>query len=151
MKVIIKKELANLSEVDSVMDVADGYARNYLLPRGIALRATKGAVAAGAKRITLREKALEARRHEFEAMAKKLSEVTVEISADAGEEGKLFGSVTTQDIAEAINSAAGIEVEKKKIELSAPIKMIGDYNAKIKIYKDISAQVRVKVVATSKE
>ncbi|MFA5839655.1 MAG: 50S ribosomal protein L9 [Candidatus Margulisiibacteriota bacterium] len=151
MKVIIKKELANLSEVDSVMDVADGYARNYLLPRGIALRATKGAVAAGAKRITLREKALEARRHEFEAMAKKLSDVTVEIAADAGEEGKLFGSVTTQDIVEAISSTAGIEVEKKKVELSAPIKMIGDYNAKIKIYKDISAQVRVKVVATPKE
>ena len=151
MKVIIKKELSSLGEIDSVVDVADGYARNYLLPRGIVLRATKAAVAGAEKRLVLREKAMEARRAEFEETAKKLSEITVEISADAGEEGKLFGSVTAQDIAEAIKTTAGIEIDKKKIELTAPIKMVGEYNAKVKIYKEITAQVRVKVNAAPKE
>lgn len=151
MKVIIKKELSNLGEIDNVVDVADGYARNYLLPRGIVLRATKAAIAGAEKRLAQREKAMDERRAEFEATAKKLSEITLKISADAGEEGKLFGSVTAQDIAEAIKTSAGIEIDKKRIELSSPIKMVGEYTAKIKIYKEITAQVRVEVAATPKE
>ncbi|MDI6731863.1 MAG: 50S ribosomal protein L9 [Candidatus Margulisbacteria bacterium] len=151
MKVVLRKEIENLGEVDKVVEVSDGYVRNFLLPRGMAALATKAEVAAAAKRHAAREKALEERRSEFESLAAKLAGLTVEITADAGEEGRLFGSVTAQDIAQAILANAGIEVDKKKIELAAPIKIVGDYPAKIKIYKDISAQIEVKVSAAPKE
>jgi len=151
MKVVLRTEVENLGEIDKIVDVADGYARNYLLPRGLAAKATKAEVAAAGKRHAAREKALEARRADFEVLAGKLEGLIVEITADAGEEGKLFGSVTAQDIAQAIFTSSGIEVDKKKIELAAPIKIVGTYPAKIKIYKEISAQIHVKVVATPKE
>lgn len=148
MKVVLRKEIENLGEVDKIVEVPKGYARNYLIPHGLAALATKAEAVAAGKRHAARAKALESRRAEFEALAAKLAGLTIEITADASEEGKLFGSVTAQDIAQAIFANAGIEVDKKKIELAAPIKIIGTYSAKIKIYKEVSAQVEVKVNPT---
>ena len=86
-------------------------------------------------------------RGEFEALAQKLSSLEITISADAGEGGKLFGSVTPQDIADEVQRSSQIEVDKKKIELADPIKVVGEYSVPIKIFRDISASLKVKVVA----
>lgn len=148
MKVVVLKDQENLGEVDSVVNVSDGYARNYLLPRKLAIKATAPAMAAAQKRTTIRESELEAKRHEFEALAAKLVAADIVIEKDAGEEGKLFGSVTTAEIAQAIKDTLEIIVDKRKIQLLSPVKKLGDYQANIKIFKEISANLKFKVVAT---
>lgn len=147
MKVVLRKDIDTLGERDKVTEVSSGYARNFLIPKGLAVPATPAELTAVAKRNEKREKELEARRAEFEALAKKLSELEVSVSADAGEEGKLFGSVTAQDIALAVKENADLELDKKKISLSEPLKVLGEYTVNVKIYKEISADLKVKVVA----
>lgn len=147
MKIVLRKELEDLGEVDSIVNVSDGYARNFLIPRNLAVPATKGEVAACEKRSAAREKRLEAKRAEFEELAKKIRELEISITLDAGEEGKLFGSVTSQDVAAALKAASNIEVSKKKIEIKNPIKVVGDHVARVKIYKEISAELKIKVEA----
>jgi large subunit ribosomal protein L9 len=147
MKVILRREEPKLGEEDSLVEVSAGYARNYLFPRRIAVPATPAEVAALEKRNAEKEKVLAAKREEFEALAQKLSSLEVTISADAGEGGKLFGSVTPQDIADEVQRSSQIDVDKKKIELGDPIKVVGEYSVPIKIFKDISASLKVKVVA----
>ena len=90
---------------------------------------------------------MEAKRGELEELAKKLSSLEISIAADAGEGGKLFGSVTSQDIAAEVSKAAGIDIDKKKIELNEPLKVLGEYSVNIKLYQDIAAKLKVKVVA----
>jgi large subunit ribosomal protein L9 len=146
MKIVLRKEIESLGEVDNVVKVADGYARNYLFPKNLAVLATKNELVATEKRVAKREKALEARRNEFEELAKKLSSLEISISADASEGGKLFGSVSTQDIAAAIKEE-GIDVLKRKISIPNPIKIVGEHSAHVKIYKDIAADIKIKVEA----
>jgi large subunit ribosomal protein L9 len=147
MKVVLRKDVEGLGERDEVVGVSDGHARNFLFPRGLAAPASKAELAVVEKRKAKREKELEARRAEFEALAKKLSDLEVSIPSDAGEEGKLFGSVTSQDIALAVKEASDLELDKKKIDLSEPLKVLGEYSVPVRIYKDISAKLKVKVVA----
>src|SRR3989338_3973838 len=116
-----------LLEDDQVKNVSDGYARNYLLPRKLAILATPDAVKAVEKRSGQKMAELEKKRAEMQALADKLSALEFTVSADAGEGGKLFGSVTSSDIAAAGKSAAGVELDKKKIDLTDPIKMAGDF------------------------
>lgn len=147
MKVILYKDVPNLGEEDSVVSVSDGYARNYLLPRKLAGPATSSALAAVEKRRAEKEKRLAEKKAEFEELAKKLSSVLISIPADAGEGGRLFGSVTAQDVATAVQQIAQIEVDKKKIELSEPIKVLGEYSVPIKLFQEITATLKVKVVS----
>lgn len=147
MKVILKKDVSNLGEEDAVVMVSDGYARNYLIPQGWAVAATKACVAAAEKRRAEKAKIMAGKKAEFEETAQKLSLLEIEILADAGEGGKLFGSVTSQDIAAAVKEKAGIEIDKKKIELSDPLKVLGEYAVPVKIFQDISANLRIKVIA----
>jgi len=147
MKVVLRKDIDTLGDKDKVADVSNGYARNFLIPKGLAVPATAAELEAVKKRNEKREKELEARRAEFEALAKKLSELEVSISSDAGEGGKLFGSVTAQDIALAIKENADLDLDKRKISLSEPLKVLGEYTVTVKIYKEISAELKVKVVA----
>lgn len=147
MKVVLRKELEDLGEVDSIVNVSDGYARNFLIPRNLVVPATKGELAACEKRRAKREKGLEAKRADFEELAKKISELEILITLDAGEEGKLFGSVTSQDVAAALKDASNIEISKKKIEIKNPIKVVGEHVVHVKIYKEISAELKVKVEA----
>lgn len=147
MKVILRKEEPKLGEEDSLVEVSAGYARNYLFPRRIAVPATPAEIAALEKRKAEKEKVLAAKRTEFEELAQKLSSLEVTISADAGEGGKLFGSVTSQDIADEVQRISQIDVDKKKIDLADPIKVVGEYSVPIKVFKDISASLKVKVLA----
>lgn len=147
MKVILRKEVANLGEADTVAEVSGGYARNYLLPKKLAVPATEAEIAAAEKRKAEREKKLAEKKADFEELAKKISSLEIAVPADAGEGGRLFGSVTTQDIALAVKAAANIELDKKKIEISEPIKTLGDHSVSVKLSGDISADLKVKVVA----
>lgn len=140
MKVIIL-------ENDRMEEVADGYARNYLLPRKLAIPASPPAMAAAEKRREQRENELERKKAEMQALAEKLAALEFMVEADVGEEGKLFGSVTASDIAEAVKRTAGIELDKRKIDLSEPIKIIGDYTVQAKLFQDVAAALKIKVSA----
>lgn len=145
MKVILREDVDKLGRMGDLVNVADGYARNFLIPRNLAAMATTNNI-----RSLEHEKRVIADRIKKEKMAaedeaKKISEVSVSIPAQVGEEGKLFGSVTSKDIAEAI-AAQGFQIDKRKIVLEKPIKEIGTFMVPIKVHHDVTAQVKVDVV-----
>jgi len=146
MEVILREHVENLGRRGEIVKVADGYARNYLLPRKLALLATSG-----------NKKQIEREREKFElkeadekrvaeAMAQRLANVEVVIARKVGETEALYGSVTTVDIADAL-AAKGIEVERRKLQLHDPIKQLGEFNVPVKLHREVTAQVKVKVIA----
>jgi large subunit ribosomal protein L9 len=134
-------------EDDRVEEVSVGFARNYLLPRKLVVAATTAVVAAAAKRQEKKKAEVEQKRAEMQALAEKLSAADLTISVDVGEGGKLFGSVTTADIAAAVKRAVEIDLDKRKIELLEPIRLIGEYSVAAKLFQDIRAKLKVKVAA----
>jgi len=134
-------------EDDRIEEVSDGYARNYLLPRQLAILATASALAAAEKRREKKAAEREKQKEQMQALAEKLSALEIVVEADAGEGGKLFGSITSSDIAEAIKKKAGIELDKKKIELEEPLKTVGDYVVPVKLFQNINASLKIKVSA----
>ena len=145
MEVILREHVDNLGRRGEIVKVAEGYARNYLLPRKLAL-----AVNEGNKRQIARERAAaEARDAEeragAEAVAQRIGALEIEIARRVGENNTMYGSVTTADIAAALH-AKGFEVEKRKITLHDPIKAVGEHVVPVKIHRDVTAQVKVKVV-----
>ncbi len=145
MKVILKEDVEGLGRAGDVVNVKDGYARNFLIPRGLAIRATDKSVKSLEKQKKMILERINKERKRLQQFAEKLSEVTVTIKKKAGEEGKLFGSVTSRDIAEALE-AMGYEVDRKKIVLDEPIKSIGNYTVKIRLAPEIEAEIAVEVV-----
>jgi large subunit ribosomal protein L9 len=147
MEVILKQDMKGLGFKDDVVKVRPGYGRNFLIPKGIASLATetnKKILAENVKQRAFKEEKL---RKEASANAEKLSEVSISVGAKAGESGKIFGSVTNIQIAEALKKA-GYDVERKNIELKEDaIKALGSYTAKVRLYKDITAEVKFEVVA----
>lgn len=148
MKVILKESLPNLGESGTVVDVKPGYARNYLLPQGLAYEASQ----ANIERLEAEQKARkEAAKRDFLEANRRAAQLTnqeLTFQAKAGEEGKLFGSVTSADIAERLNAEAGLdfELEKKSVLLEEPLKELGDYQVEIKLHTDVSVEVSVTVV-----
>ncbi|MFA6170112.1 MAG: 50S ribosomal protein L9 [Candidatus Margulisiibacteriota bacterium] len=134
-------------EDDRIEEVSNGYARNYLLPNKLAISATPAAIIAAGKRRERRKVQLDKRKGELQALAAKLTAMEINLSANVGEGGKLFGTITTADIAEAIKQNSGIELDKRKLELSAPIKTIGEYPVRIRLFHDIIAAPKVIVAA----
>jgi large subunit ribosomal protein L9 len=134
-------------EDDRIEAVSDGYARNYLLPNKLAMIATPAALAAAEKRRGKRKEELEKRKAEMQALAEKLAALEIVVEADAGEGGKLFGSVTAADIAEAARKAGGVEIDRRKILLEEPIRTIGEYSVPLKLHPDVTAALKVKVSA----
>ncbi|MFH1836605.1 MAG: 50S ribosomal protein L9 [Candidatus Omnitrophota bacterium] len=145
MKVILMKDAVNLGSIGDEILVKDGYARNYLIPNGVAIEFTKGALRVIEEK--RREKALREQRikKECEELAAKISNVSCTIPMEAGEEDKLFGTVTSEKIAECL-SAEGIEVDKKRIVLENPIKAVGVYNIVVDLHPEVKAQARIWVV-----
>ena len=145
MRVILKHEVPNLGEAGEIVSVANGYGRNYLIPRGLAIPASEGSV----KQAEHQKKVAEAIRRKQLSGAQKLAEslegTAVSIRREAGEDEKLFGSVTNRDIAEAL-AAEGIEVDKRSIKLDEPIKSIGLYTVQVRLHRDVTANVRVYVI-----
>src|SRR5574341_198279 len=144
MKVILQENVEGVGHLGDVLDVSDGYARNYLLPRRKALQASPRNVKAfeHAKRV-MGERAKK-ETLEIEGLAKKLSAVSVTITAQVGKDDKLFGSVTVKDIAEGL-AAQGFEVDRRKIQLAQPIKELGTFTVPVKLHRDVSVSVSVVV------
>ena len=146
MEIILKKDVANLGHADDVVKVKAGYALNYLVPQGFAIVATPSALKQHAE--TLRQRAhKEAKfRADAEALAAKLAEVLVKVTAKVSESGKIYGSVTTAQIADAL-VALGLNVDKKDITINEAVKELGVYEATVKCYKDIKGTAKFEVVA----
>ncbi|CAB4584745.1 MAG: 50S ribosomal protein L9 [Actinomycetes bacterium] len=145
MKVILRSDLSGVGKRGDIVDVADGHARNYLLPRGLALVATDGAVNQAKAMRRARDLRDAADRESAQTIASALVARTITISAKAGSEGKLFGSVTTADIAQAIHAQANISIDRKKLHVE-PIKSLGTYSVAVKLHSDVEFPVSVEVV-----
>jgi large subunit ribosomal protein L9 len=145
MKVILKEDMRNLGKMGDVVNASDGYARNYLIPQGFALEANiKNIKSLEHDKRIIQEKAAKIK-NSAQALADKISSLSLSIKARAGEEGKLFGSITTMDISEALK-AEGLEIDKKKLSIDEPIKRVGAYVVGVKLHHDVSAQLNIKVV-----
>lgn len=150
MKVFLKDDVKNLGRMGEVVNVADGYARNFLFPKKLAVEAsTTNVKEFEHHRRILQEKAAKLK-DQMKTAAEKLSAVVLTIKAKAGEEDRLFGSVTTMDIAEALK-AAGFDIDKKKISLEEPIKRLGSFTVEVKVHAEISAPVKVNVVSDASD
>ena len=149
MEVILREHVDNLGRRGEVVKVADGYARNYLLPRKLALLATEG----NRKQIERERAKLDAKEEEekdvSEAMAARMAGVEIVIARKVGETEALYGSVTSADIAEAL-AAKGFEIERRKLTLPEPIKQVGEFDVPVKLHRDVIAHVKVKVIAEGK-
>lgn len=146
MEIILKKDVANLGNADDIVTVKSGYALNYLIPQGYAILATESAKKVLAENIRQRAHKEAKFRADAEALAAKIAETPVKVSVKVSESGKIYGSVTTAQIAEAL-VAAGLEVDKKDITINDSIKELGEYEATVKCYKDIKGTVKLEVVA----
>lgn len=147
MIVILNKDVKGTGKAGDVVKVSDGYARNMLIPKGLATEATQGNIRHLEKqKATAAEKKAEEKAAAKE-QAEKIGNLTVTIKTKAGDGGKIFGSITSKDIAEGLKSQHGIEVDKKKIQLSSPIKQTGEMSVDIKLYSEVSAELKVKIEA----
>ncbi|WP_027339654.1 50S ribosomal protein L9 [Halonatronum saccharophilum] len=146
MKVILQKNVKGLGKKGEVVEASDGHARNFLIPRGLAKKANEGNVN------TLKEKKKAKKRkrrrelEEAKAKAKELEGEIFEIKVKAGDNGRLFGSVTSKDIANKIKEVTGEKIDKRKIDLSSHIRSLGTKKVSIKLHKDVTVEIRVKVV-----
>ncbi|HZV46425.1 MAG TPA: 50S ribosomal protein L9 [Thermodesulfovibrionales bacterium] len=145
MKVILKEDIKKIGSMGQTVTVADGFARNYLVPKGLAVQANiKNMKSLEHAKKVIQEKAKKMKAS-VQDFADRLSKITLVIKAKAGEEGKLFGSVTTMDIAEQLKNE-GIEIDKKKISLDEPIKRIGTYAVSVRLHPEIDTQINLQVV-----
>jgi len=146
MEVILKEDVANLGHRGDVVKVADGYGRNFLLPRKLALQATLAnkAVIETMKTAAARRSASE--KVQAEELVAKLEPLVLSFTRKSGESGQLFGSVTSVDIASEL-ATKGFEVDRRKIQLDEPLKSLGDFSVAIKLYREVTAHVKVKVLA----
>jgi large subunit ribosomal protein L9 len=149
MKIILMSDVKSLGTTGTVVEVADGYARNFLLPRGLAAEASKGSLA-----LLEQQRKAKARRDaeavaSAEALGKQLEGLQITVPAKAGGNGKLFGAVTNGNVADAIHTALGVEVDRHKIEVPDNIKSLGSYPVEIRLGKNVVAKTTVKVVAAT--
>jgi large subunit ribosomal protein L9 len=145
MLVILKENVENLGRIGDVIKVTDGYARNFLIPKKLVVPANENNIAAIEHQKKLLEKKRAAEKLSAEELAKKISGFTCNITRKVGEKDKLFGSVSTSDIADALK-AGGIEIEKRSIHLKEPIKSLGVHNAEVKLLPEVVANLKIWVV-----
>lgn len=148
MKVILRKDVKGRGRTGDIIEVANGYARNFLIPKGVATMATEGALDQAKSMQRARAYRLEKEKVGAQATADTLNPVKVQIKANAGDEGKLFGSVTTADVAKAITQASGVEVDRRDLSLNQQIRSLGEYQATIELHPEVSATVQIEVVAS---
>ncbi len=147
VEVILTEDISTLGNAGEVVRVRPGYARNYLLPQGKAMLATKGRVRELEHKRRVIEEKIRKEVGGHELVAKRLEQTELEFQVLVGAEGKLFGSITNADIAGRLGEQ-GIELDRRKIELSEPIKQLGEYKVTLKLHRAVSTQIRVKVVAS---
>ena len=147
MRVILLADVKGKGKAGDVVKVNDGYARNMLFPKGLAKEATAGNLKNLEHQKAIAAEQEAERKAEAEATAKKLADLTVKIETKAGDNGKLFGSITSADIADACKEQAGIEIDKKKIVLDAPVKQAGNVEVQVKLYPEVTAKLKVEIIA----
>jgi large subunit ribosomal protein L9 len=146
MDVILREDVTSLGKAGEMVRVKPGYARNFLLPKGLAFEATEGNKKRIAAEAKARDTRLASEKAAASALAAKLGAATVALKGKAGEEGKLFGSITSQDIADGL-AAQGLEVDRRRIELEHPIKTLGFHSVVVRLHPEVHAEVKVNVVA----
>lgn len=147
MKVILLADVKGSGKKEEIVNVSDGYARNFLFPKKLAVEATPGAAKEiERKKAAERQREME-RRQAADAKAKTLRGRVITVTAKAGSQGRLYGSITGQEVAEALNAQYQVEVDKRKIELNETIRTVGEYEAVVKLYPEITAKMTLKVVA----
>ena len=146
MKIILTQEVAGVGSTGDVAEVKDGYARNYLIPRGYAMRWTRGAERqVDAMRASKQERVI-ADRDSASTVAEQLADTPIVITARAGEGGRLFGAITPADVAGAIKDAVGVTVDRRRVEVAAPIKTVGKHDVRVRLHSDVVADVHLDVV-----
>lgn len=147
MKVILLSDVKTLGKKGDVVEVAEGYGRNFLLPRSLASEANKGALAAHADQKRAHEKREQQTLEDAKNLANQIEQSNLAVKAKAGGNGKLFGAVTNADVADAIHSALAVAVDKHKIEIKSQIKALGAYPVEIKLHKNVVAKATINVVS----
>ena len=145
MKLILTQDVKGQGKKDQVINVSDGYARNFLLPRGLAVPADAKAMSEIKNREASKQHKIDTERAAAKDIAQRLNDITVKIVSSGGTDGRLYGSVTAKDIAEALEKQYGISVDKRKLSLSENIKTFGTYHVDVKLYTDVSGKVKVSV------
>lgn len=145
MKVILKQDVKGLGKKEQMVEASDGYARNFLLPRGLAVEATSSNV-----NIMKTKKEAEAQKKDREVarakeLAKKIKDITVTLKVKAGENGKLFGSITSKDVVEALKSQQKLDIDKKKLVMPDSLKAVGTFEVEVKLYPEINSKFTVKI------
>ncbi len=146
MKVLLVQDVEHLGKAGEIKDVSGGFGRNYLLPKGFAVLATKSQIKQAEERLAAQRRRAEAARKEAEALAAKLAELTLTFVVKVGEQERLYGSVTNADIAAKLHEVAGIEIDRRKIALEDPIKRTGEYEVPVELASGVSAMLKVVVV-----
>ncbi len=146
MKVILLKDIKGTGKKGQIINASDGHARNYLIPRGLAKEATDGNVKELEHHQEAKQKRDAEALQEAKDLAKKIEEIEIVFKAKAGEGGRLFGSITNKDIADAFKKKHKLKIDKKKIALEQPIRALGTTNVTVKVYPKVSATMKVKVV-----
>ena len=147
MKVILTQDVKNLGKEGDVKDVSDGYARNYLIPRGLVVEATTANLKEKEDQGSRLQKQKDREKTQAQALYDRLNGKSITITARSGGGDKLFGAVTSKEIADALNKQFKVKLDKKKVDLGEPIKHLGEYPVKIKIYPLIQAEITVRVEA----
>ena len=147
MQIILLEDVSKLGKKDQVLNVAEGYARNFLIPKGLAMEASQGKLKDLAKQKKIQS---DQRQHQEAAareLAGRLEGLKLTIQTKAGEAGKLFGAVNNKDIADRLQKEQGIEIDKKKIILKTPIKTLGEHEITVKLFHSVQAQIKVEIIS----
>ena len=147
MKVLLTKDVEHLGVTGDIKEVSGGYGRNYLLPQGMAVIATRGAIKQAEERLSAQRKREAVLRQEAEVLAQRMAGVTLTFVERVGENDRLFGSVTASDIAEKLQAAVGVDIDRRRIELDEPIKRVGDFVVHYRVITGVVAEVKVVVNA----
>ena len=147
MKVVLRTDIDNVGKKGDIVEVADGFARNYLVPKGYALKATDGNIEQAASMRRARDIRDAKDRGAAEEVAQKLVPKVITVKAKAGAEGRLFGSVTSSDVATAVQEQTGIELDRRKLHLDEPIKSLGTHQIATRLHSDVEFAITVEVVS----
>jgi large subunit ribosomal protein L9 len=147
VKIVLRSDVDHLGRKGDLLEVADGYARNYLVPRGMAMKATRGVVAQSEAMRRSRAARDTRDREAAEELASRLQATPIQVGARAGEGGKLFGSVTNADLADAVRAQTGIDLERRTIELAEPLKELGPAEVSVRLHPDVTAELSIEVVS----
>ncbi len=145
MRIVLRDDIDNVGKKGDILDVADGFARNYLIPKGKAIAATKGVQAQADAMRRSRDKKDQSDRESAEVVARTLVPTVIAITAKAGAEGKLFGSVTTADVTDAVMAQTGVELDRRRIHLDEPIRSVGTHEIPVKLHTDVEFRLTVEV------